>query len=270
MTSKGSVASDITTDDLAKVSRTKVFFAHQSVGMNVLASVPGVYAAHGMATPEIEENVARPGRDGGLVCHAFIGENEKPLLKIKDFDAKVRSGIGQQIDVAMMKLCYVDITGDTDIGAMFAAYRQTIAALERDFPEVIFVHVTVPLMTQQGQLSKLKSLLTGSSQQGPAANVARGRLNTVIRREYAGGHLFDLAAIESTMPDGRRATGTHKGQEYYRLYDGYASDSGHLNGEGARAAAIQWLKAIAQASPSSHLCILGWGRTSSRSIGSRR
>ena len=189
------------------------------------------------------------GQDGGFVDHAFIGENEKPLLKIQDFDAKMRSGIGQQVDVAMMKLCYVDITSDTDVGALFATYRETIAALERDFPKVTFVHVTVPLMTEQGLLSKLKSRLTGSSRYGPAENAARERLNALIRREYAGGHLFDLAAVESTAPDGSRAIGTYQGQQYYRLYDGYASDSGHLNGEGARVAATAWLKAIAQASP---------------------
>jgi hypothetical protein len=249
MTSQGSVASGITTDDLAKVSRTKVFFGHQSVGMNVLDGVPGVYAAHGMAAPAIEQGGTRPGTDAGFVDHAFIGENEKPVLKIQDFDAKMRSGIGQQADVAVMKLCYIDIMTSTDVGALFATYRDTIAALERDFPKVTFVHVTVPLMTEQGQLSKLKSRLTGSSRYGPAENAARERLNALIRREYAGGHLFDLAAIESTAPDGSRAIGTYQGQQYDRLYDGYASDSGHLNGEGARVAATGWLKAIAQASP---------------------
>jgi hypothetical protein len=248
MTSQGSVASDITTDDLAKVSRTKVFFGHQSVGMNVLDGVPGVYTARGMAAP-IEQGGTRPGQDGGFVDHAFIGENEKPVLKIQDFDAKIRSGIGQQVDVAMMKLCYIDIRSNTDVGALFATYRETAAALERDFPEVTFVQVTVPLMTEQGQLSKLKGRLTGSSRYGPAENAARERLNALIRREYAGGHLFDLAAIESTAPDGSRAIGMHQGQQYYRLYDGYASDSGHLNGEGARVAATAWLKAVAQASP---------------------
>ena len=158
-----------------------------------------------MAAPTIEQGSTQPGADGGFVGHAFIGENEKPLLKIQDFDAKMRSGIGQQVDVAMMKLCYVDITSNTDVGALFATYRKTIAALERDFPKVTFVHVTVPLMTEQGQLSKLKSRLTGSSRYGPAENVARERLNALIRREYAGGHLFDLAAVESTAPDGSRA-----------------------------------------------------------------
>ena len=110
MTSQGSVASGITPDDLAKVSRTKVFFGHQSVGMNVLDGVPGVYAAHGMTAPPIGAGRYPAGQDGGFVGHAFIGENEKPLLKIQDFGAKMRSGIGEQVDVAMMKLCYVDIT----------------------------------------------------------------------------------------------------------------------------------------------------------------
>jgi len=250
MTSQRSAESDITTDDLGTVSRTKVFFGHQSVGMNVLGGVPDIYTARGMAAPAIEQGGTRPGEDGGFVGHAFIGENENPLLKIQDFDAKMRSGIGQQIDVAMMKLCYVDITSETDVDALFATYRETIAALERDFPKVTFVRVTVPLTTEQGQLSKLRARLTGSSRYGPAENASRERLNTLIRRQYVGGHLFDLAAVESTAPDGSRATGTYQGHQYYRLYHGYASDYGHLNGEGARVAATAWLKAIAQASPS--------------------
>lgn len=249
MTSQDTMASEITTDELAKVSRAKVFFGHQSVGMNVLSGVPGVYAAHHMAAPTIEQDGTRPDADGGFIGHAFIGENEKPLLKIQDFAANMGSDIGQHVHVAMMKLCYIDITSDTDVGALFATYRQTITALERDLAKVTFVHVTVPLMTEQRPLSKLKSRLTGSSRYGPPDNVARERLNALIRREYAGGYLFDLAAVESTTPDGSRAMGTYREQQYYRLYDGYAHDSGHLNGEGARVAATAWLRAIAQASP---------------------
>jgi hypothetical protein len=249
MTSRSSVAPGITTDDLAKVSRAKVFFGHQSVGMNVLGAIPSVYAAYSMAAPTIGQGGSRPDEDGGFIGHAFIGKNEKPLLKIQDFDAKIRSGIGGQVDVAMMKLCYVDIMNSTDIGELFATYCKTLTALEQDFPQVNFVHVTVPLMTDQGQLSKLKGWLAGSSRGGTAENAARERLNALIRREYGEGRLFDLAAIESTAPDGSRASGTYQGQQYYRLYQGYASDAGHLNGEGARVAAIAWLKAVAQATP---------------------
>jgi hypothetical protein len=242
------VASAITVDDLTKVSRTKVFFGHQSVGMNVLDGVAGVYRARGMTAPATGQDGTRPDRDGGFIGHAFIGENQKPLLKIQDFDAKMRSDTGRRVDVAMMKFCYVDITASTDTGALFATYRETMAALQRDFPEVTFIYVTVPLTTGQGPLSKLKSLIAGGNGYGAADNMARERLNALIRREYAGRDLFDLAAIESTAPDGSRDIGTYEGQRYYRLHNGYASDSGHLNDTGARVAATAWLTAIAQAS----------------------
>jgi hypothetical protein len=243
------VEADLTTDDFAQVSRTRIFFGHQSVGMNVLHGVRGIYAAHGLAEPPVEQDGTEPGPDGGFIDHAFIGQNGKPWGKIQDFDARMRSGTGQQVDVAMMKFCYADITSGTDVESLFATYRETMAALERDFPKVTFIHVTVPLTTGQGMLSKLKSLLTGNSGYGPADNAAREQLNTLIRREYADHHLLDLAATESTAPDGRLATGTHQGQLYLRLYDGYASDPGHLNAEGAGVTATAWVKAIAQASP---------------------
>lgn len=248
MASQGSVTVEpgISGKDLAKVSHTKVFFGHQSVGMNILDGVGSVYAAHGMPTPVIEEGAADPGRDGGFIDHAFIGENGNPLLKIQDFAARLRSGLGQHVDAAMMKLCYVDVNSSTDVNALFASYRTTMAALQREFPGVTFIYATVPLTTDAGFLSGLKSRLTGSG--AVADNAARERLNALIRREYAGNHLFDLAAVESTAPDGSRASGMYQGHRYYTLYDGYAADSGHLNAEGARVAATAWLQAIAGAS----------------------
>jgi hypothetical protein len=249
MTSQHSVAvaSGITMEDLARVSRTNVFFGHQSVGMNILDGVRAVYAAHGMAAPLIEEDSTRTSQDGGFIDHAFIGENGNPLLKIQDFGARMRSDIGQQVNVAMMKLCYVDINSGTDVNALFDSYRASTAALQQEFPDVTFIYVTVPLTTEPGLLSKMKGLLTGSSASA-ADNAARERLNTLIRRQYAGDHLFDLAAIESTAPDGSRVTGTYQGQRYYALYHGYAADYGHLNSEGGQIVATAWLKAIARAS----------------------
>ena len=87
------------------------------------------------------------------------------------------------------------------------------------------------------------------TQPSPALpNVARERLNALIRGEYAGHHLFALAAIESTKPDGTRVSGRYDNQGYFALYDGYASDMGHLNAVGSKIAATAFLEAIAQAS----------------------
>lgn len=211
---------------------TRVFFGHQSVGQDVLDGVRRI-AARGGSVPSVQD--------------ALIGENERPLLKIEDFDARLRGGLAEQVDVAMMKLCYIDITVQTDVAALFEAYRTTLAALERDFPRVSFVHVTVPLTAEPGALSRLRSRLTGSQRYGPAENVSRERLNALVRDAYADAHLFDLAAVESTRPDGSRVTGRHGGADYFALYDGYAADLGHLNPTGAEVAASAWLDVVDRA-----------------------
>jgi hypothetical protein len=93
----------------------------------------------------------------------------------------------------------------------------------------------------------LKTLFGLSDWRGQPANVARERLNALIRHEYAGRHLLDLAAIESTKPDDTRVSGRHDNQGYFALYGGYASDFAHLNAVGSKIAATAFLEAIAQA-----------------------
>jgi hypothetical protein len=220
LTLQGNVASAITTGDLTKVARARVFFGHQSVGVNVLDGVRGLYASQGVSAPPIVQGA--PGNiDGGFITHQFIGSNGDPAGKIAAFDSAIRGGVGNQVDVALMKFCYVDISGNTDVNALFATYRNTMSALQRDFPGVTFLHTTVPLTTDNA-----------------ADNANRERLSAMIRSTYAG-RLFDLAATESTKPDGTKVSG---------LYQGYASDPGHLNPTGSAAAASAFLEAIARAS----------------------
>jgi hypothetical protein len=233
MTDQHASSTEVVADDLATMASARVFFGHQSVGQNVLDGVRGVYESHGQQPPPVQD--------------AFIGENEDPLSKIEDFAARMRAGLGDQVDVAMMKLCYIDITTQTDVDALFETYRTTMAGLERDLPTVTFVHVTAPLMTEPSRLSSVKARLTGSTRYGPAENATRERLNRLVRREYADRHLFDLAAVESTTPTGSRVGGQHDGTDYYALHDGYASDNGHLNATGAQVAATAWIATVARA-----------------------
>lgn len=238
---------EISAAQLEKVAGARVFFGHQSVGMNILDGVPGVFADQGVAAPPIEQRRTAPESAGGFIAEALVGENTDPLGKIRDFEAVIRASMGGQVDVALMKLCYVDVTPGTDVDAVFAAYRDTMTALEKDFPDVTFVKATVPLTTQPDSVHRLKQRLTGNDGYGAAANAVRERLNQLIRAEYGGEHLFDLAAVESTAPDGSRVSGRSSGQVYFALYPGYAADPGHLNAEGSRRSATAWLAALARA-----------------------
>jgi hypothetical protein len=236
----------VSTQDLQRVARTTVFFGHQSVGGNLLDAVPAVFAAHGIDAPPTARQRTGVADPAGSITHDLLGENEKPLGKIEDFDAILRSGMALQVDVAMMKLCYIDVRSDTDVDALFAAYRDTLASLQRDYPDLRVVAVTVPLTTEPGLRTRLTGLITRSDRFGPAENARRERFNALVRAEF-GDRVFDLAAVESTAPDGSRVGGSHEGQDYYALYPGYASDLGHLDAEGSYRAAEAWLAAVARA-----------------------
>jgi hypothetical protein len=229
-------ASTVGAEELSAAARTTVFFGHQSVGKNVLDGLDGVYAAHGRSSPAGWSD-------------AYIGQNGDPLGKIEDFDARIRGGLGTEVDVALMKLCYVDVTDRTDVDALFERYRTTMADLERDFPDVRFLHVTAPLTTEAGLLSRLKAgvktLLGREVVESRADNVARERFNALMRQEYGPERLFDLAEIESTAPDGTRVSGDVDGRDYFALYSGYAADSGHLEQEASMLAAAHLLALVA-------------------------
>ena len=248
----------ITADDLAAAARTKVFFDHQSVGGNVVDAIAGVYDEHGLAAPRIVALTdtagaaaqAAPTGRGGYLAHAYFGQNGDPIAKIESFDARIRGGLGSQVDVAFMKLCYVDVNSDTDVDAVFARYRDTMAALERDFPAVTFLHVTTPVTTEPSLKTRVKELLGRDEHLGPADNAARERLNALMRREYGSDHLFDLAAIEATAPDGGTESGTYHGRDYLAMYAGYSADPGHLNAGGSAVAATRLLQLIASSSGS--------------------
>lgn len=232
-------------EDLVTVSDTRVFFAHQSVGGNILDGVPAVFESHGLAVPQVGE--LESAQTGDWLVHTRVGENGDPLGKIREFDAAVRDGLGEEIDVAILKLCYSDVLADTDLDEVFAAYTDTLEALERDYPDVAFVAATVPLSIKRSLVGTVKEWVGRGDRYGPEHNLAREKLNARLRAEYAeAGQLFDIASIESTTPDGERITGEYDGELYYSLDRAWAKDPGHLNPDGAKAAADGFLAVVAQ------------------------
>jgi hypothetical protein len=149
--------------------------------------------------------------------------------------------------VAFHKYCYVDVTETTDVAAVFDHYRQTMARLREEFPGVVFVHVTTPLVrVGSGPRAALKRLL-GRDPGRYGGNFARERFNDLMRGAYRGREpLFDLAAIESTRPDGHRETIQSGDQRGYALVAAYTMDNSHLNEVGRRRVAEELLVFLAR------------------------
>lgn len=227
----------ITAEELAQAADVRLFFGHMSVGENILAGSSALYAANGVTQPPvIEFAVGGPLPQvpaSGAVVHAPIGENSDPLGKLRNFDAVLRSGLAEQVDVALLKFCYVDFTYSTDVDALFREYRTTLDALERDFPDVTFLHSTAPLMVEpSGLKDNFRAML------GRDDNVARERYSALVRQAYEADRIFDIAAIEGTAPDGSRKPA---------LYAGYSTDGGHLNEAASALVAAELLKLVAAA-----------------------
>jgi hypothetical protein len=67
-----------------------------------------------------------------------------------------------------------------------------------------------------------------------------------VHREYAGKQaIFDLAKIESTLPDGNRADFIWDTRTYFRMAPEFTYDEGHLNEKGRKIAAEQLLVLLA-------------------------
>lgn len=218
----GEIQASASEADKADFVKHRVFFAHQSVGDNILDGLRGVYQGSASA-PRFERITSAADLErlsGTYIIDAYIGENGDPIGKIRSFDRMLRSGVGDTVDIALMKLCYVDFGLRSEPRQVFDAYRSTMQALERDYPHVTFLYATSPLEST-----------------GDPRNWKRTQFNSLIRAELSDKRIFDLAAIESSDSAGVPSVRSFLGLTSETMQVSYTTDGGHLNAEGAQRAA---------------------------------
>ena len=236
--------------DVAAVSSKRVYFGHQSVGGNVLAGLDDLQRSIKGPVIRVGEIGATYEQDeSGILLHTAIGKNEDPESKCEDFRS-VLNRLQGQIDVALFKFCYIDFSDQSDVDEVFATYSRTMDDMRQQYPDVTLIHVTAPLRTvDRGRGVWVREML-GRPNRQKIANVKRNEFNRLVRERYAADSIFDLAAIMSTYPDGRRETFTWGDQVYYSLVPGYTYDGGHLNEVGRSYAAAGLVRSIAAATQS--------------------
>lgn len=236
---------DSTRRALRQVQEQRVFFAHKSVGQNILDGLGGLLAETGAGWRIAEWQAGGPAEKGPMMLHATPGANGDPKSKMDGFAAALRQ-LDPKPDVALMKLCFADITGDTDVADLFAHYQRTISALRPEVPGVVIAHVTIPLSTHPDSAKARVYRLIGRSVWEDAGNVKRAEYSRMLREAFPGDPIFDLASAESTRPDGSLETFSQGGREIPALVPEYASDPwGHLNAVGQRVAASELIEFLA-------------------------
>lgn len=111
--------------------------------------------------------------------------------------------------------------------------------LKSRYPKTVFVNITVPLTTPPtgftASAKRAVKQLFGKHFIRLEDNIKREEFNEKLRNECRGREpLFDLARVESTFPDGTRASLTKEGKTYYSLVPDYTNDGGHLNESGRK------------------------------------
>ena len=232
--------------ELSVLQHRRIFFGHQSVGANVVTGLKEILAW----MPDIHltmTTLAEAGFPSGpCFVDTYIGENSKPKSKCDAFAVNVKA-LSDSLDIALMKFCYVDLTEGTDVQDLFAYYRNTIAELELTCPGVTFVHVTVPLTRRGASWKILVKHVLGKEEYNDRANLKRAEFNRLLLEFYKDETVFDLAAIESTFPDGRRNSFESEGRTGFSLIREYADDGDHLGVQGRQRAARELIRALAAA-----------------------
>jgi hypothetical protein len=232
---------------LGRLARANIYFGHQSVGSNIMEGVNDLMGQDPRLKLKIEATSTPTTVQGGVFSHGPVGKNEDPASKIDDFADKINAGVGGQADIAFFKFCYIDMLADRDVGQVFSHYRKTMEELKKKYPQTTFVHVTVPLTVVQTGPKVLIKKMIGQAPGGYLDNAKRNEYNRKLREAYEGKEpIFDLARVESTYPDGNRATYDWKGQTYERMIPEYGSDGRHLNEPGRQRVAENLIVFLSQ------------------------
>ncbi len=245
-TARLATLADVDSASWARLAQRRIFFGHQSVGRNIMDGVAEVLAAEPrVRLAVVETKDAAAMREPGLY-HARVGRNTRPDEKEAEFAAIADTAFASGSGVGILKFCYADVGRDTDPEALFASYRQRVAALAARHPGLVLVHVTMPLTTVESPRGYWKNRLLGR----PTArdlDALRGRYNALLRAAYEGREpVFDLAALESTREDGSRAFFRRGADTVFTLVPEYTTDGGHLGPAARRRVAEQFLIFLAR------------------------
>jgi hypothetical protein len=244
----GAYSDSIPDVEWARLTNARVYFGHQSVGANIIDGLRDLSTGHAERPLKIVRSRDRSPGPFALV-EFTIGENGRPESKMKDFAVALDQIDDKSAAIAAFKYCYLDITPETNVEQLFANHRKALSEMRVRHPNLTFVHVTAPLTGSESGPRFLAKRLLGKPTTRDA-NAKRNRFNAMLRAQYSGEPIFDLAKVESTRPNGSRSFFQDGADVVYTLAPELTDDGGHLNATGRRAAAREFATLIGRAVPS--------------------
>ena len=231
--------------ELRILSTMRIFFGHQSVGANIVEGIHDLLKHH----KEIPFTMVRLSDSNktttSFFCEANVGYNTNYESKCNGFVDVVEHTFAGNVDIAIFKFFYIDISHTTDIHQMLTYYKVTIDSLKERCPRTTFVYVTDPLVYQKPWWKRVILWVLQKDDYSVEDNIRRNEFNRLLLQQFAGKPVFDLAAVESTYPDGSKESFNFNGNTYDALVPMYTDDGGHLNRLGRIVVARSMIKMLA-------------------------
>lgn len=232
--------------DLDVVRKQRIYFGHKSVGYNIIEGIKGIISSSKAAPLDFVKVEDARLRPGPFFADSEIGKNGKPDTKCEAFAETIRKNFGDALDIALMKFCFVDVDEGTDVNAMFSNYKKTVTELQKMYPHITFIHVTLPLTTRSPAWKRFVKRIIGRKDASDLEAKKRTEFNSLLLQEYKNEAVFDLAGVEFTNTDGTRNSFEFEGMVVYSLIEEYTDDGGHLNALGRNLAGRELLHTLAQ------------------------
>jgi len=235
---------DISDEAILALEKKKILFGHASVGNNIIAGIQDIIASDNrFKNIHIKEFKAGDRLDEPGIYHFGLKKNGFPKRKSDHFvKSLVENDIGEKIDIAFFKYCYVDIERDSNVEDLFDYYTDTVESIHKQYPNIKLLHVTTPLYSHgKGMKGFIKRIIKTDRH-----NIKRNEFNDIVIEKYQDENpIYDLSTIGSTYHDGSRSSFKYKGKTYYSLANEYTNDGGHLNEIGRYYAAKELLNTLA-------------------------
>ncbi len=228
-----------------RISELKVFFGHQSVGRDILNGVQANLTDMDGMELEIREFRNPTRMTKGLLLHAPIGRNGTAESKIDDFVKLMCGEMGESVDVAMMKLCFVDISGTDDADKLFEYYISGMQRIRSRRPQLTLVHCTVPITAGESRAKSFVKNILGKSTVGDA-NYLRNRYNRLLIQHFGTTEpVFDIAGRQALHENGTVESFHYKGGKYLCFRPDLTDDGGHPNADGSALLGEELLNVLA-------------------------
>jgi hypothetical protein len=222
-----------------------MYVGHRAVGNNIVDGIKDLIKANSHVKLNIVEPTDTFNSKVGFFMHSLIEQNASPQSIANDSEQLLNEKGGGYFDIVLLR--FTPFYDKKEMLDIFADYKKTLSQLKKKYPKTIFVHNTFPLSRSKTTWKTwIKKLIGKKDLWEYAVNIKANEFNEQLRKEYYGKEpLFDLAKIQSTYPDEKRATFSFDGKEYFQLVPDYTYDGTHLNEKGRKIVAEELLLFLA-------------------------